>query len=164
MPTPPVGSWRGGSTLTDSGCSGCRSGSLTVWSEVLGDVPDARVDAVIQSDGTTFVPDDDLAAIGFPVLVAHSDVDPVFPYGEVVARYDELPGPKYLLTLHGAGHATVAENTDTPADEHYQQVTTVFWDRTLGDRPDEPFPAPIDGVTSFVEGPRPDPRPLPGTR
>jgi hypothetical protein len=66
--------------------------------------------------------------------------------------------------LHGAAHATVAEDTDTPADEVFQQATTAFWDRTLGDRPDVPFPPSIAGVASFVEGARPMPSTLPATR
>ena len=107
------------------------------------------------------MPDDRLAGIGFPVLVAHSDTDPIFAYADVVADYDALPGSKYLLTMHGAPHAAVAENTDTPADETYQQATAAFWDRTLGGRAETPFPPPLEGITSFVEGDR---GALPGTR
>ena len=136
------------------GLFGLSLGSLTVWSAALASPPDERVDALVQSDGVTLVADDRIGTVGFPVLVAHSDVDLVFPYADVLSRYDALPGPKYLLTLHGAAHAAVAENTDTPADVAYQLATTAFWDRTLGGRPDAPFPAPVEGVTSFVDGQR----------
>ena len=98
----------------------------------------------------------------FPVLVAHSDTDPIFPYTDVVARYDELPGPKVLVTLFGAGHATVGEDTPTPADAVYRELTTAFWDRTLGGQPDRALPASIDGVAAIVDGDRP--MELPPTR
>jgi hypothetical protein len=113
-----------------------------------------------KSDGVTYVPPERFGEIWFPVLVAHSDTDGVFAYPDVVAAYDRLPGEKYLLTMHGAVHATVAEDTATPADATYQQTTTVFWDRTLRGRVGAPFPAQLEGVTSFVEGGRA----LPGTR
>ena len=134
------------------GLFGLSLGALTVWTTVTDDP--TGIDALIQSDGATLVPDDRLAGISLPVFVAHSDTDPIFPYADVLARYDALPGPKYLLTLHGAPHAAVAENTDTPADDAYQQATAAFWDRTLGGRPDAPFPPAVEGVTSFVEGDR----------
>lgn len=145
------------------GLFGLSLGSLTVWSAVFDEPGETRVDALIQSDGTTLVTDDRIGDIRFPVFIAHSDTDPIFSYADLLARYDALPGAKYLLTLHGAAHAAVAENTDTPADDTYQQATTAFWDRTLGARPDAPFPPSLDGVTSFVEGPRPRGT-LPGTR
>ena len=146
------------------GLFGLSLGSLTVWTEVFDDPPDMRVDALIQSDGTTLVADERIGAVELPVFVAHSDVDPIFPYADVLARYDTLPGPKFLLTMHGAAHAAVGEDTDTPADDIYRQATTVFWNRTLGARPDEPFPPSVPGVASFVEGQRVNDSLLPGTR
>ena len=140
------------------GLYGMSLGSLTVWGAAIGPVPD--IDALVQSDGATLV--DDVAAVPFPVFVAHSDVDPVFAYADVVADYDELPEPKYLLTLHGAGHATVGEDTVTAADEMYRQATTAFWDRTLRGDVTAPFPESIEGVATLVAGARPDV--LPGTR
>ena len=97
----------------------------------------------------------------FPVFVAHSDVDPIFAYADVVADYDALAGPKYLLTLHDAVHATVGEDTVTAADVVYRQATTVFWDRTLRGLA-TPLPDSIEGVAALVEGSRPEV--LPGAR
>jgi len=134
------------------GLYGLSLGSLSVWSAV-GEPTGGRIDALIQSDGQTLTAD--IGAVAFPVLVAHSDVDPIFPYADVVARYDEMPTPKFLLTLPGAAHAVVGEDTETPADELYRQVTTAFWDRTLGGRPDAAFPASVEGVAVLVEGERP---------
>ena len=143
------------------GLFGLSFGSLTVWGEVLGPTPDPRVDAVVQSDGATLV--DDIGAVPFPVFVAHSDVDPIFPYADVVAAYDELPGPKYLLTLHAAVHATVGEDTVTPADEMYRQATTVgSGNDTLRGDAAAPFPDSLEGVAAtLVSGARPEL--LPGT-
>lgn len=146
------------------GLYGLSLGSLSVWSAVFDEPSDPPIDALIQSDGTTLGTPEQIVTVPFPVLVAHSDVDSIFPYADVLAGYDLLPGPKFLLTLHGAQHATVGENTATPADEAYRQVTTAFWDRTLGGRPDTPFPLPIAGTTSFLDGPRGRPTTLPATR
>lgn len=134
------------------GLFGLSLGALTVWSAI-AEPAGARIDAVIQSDGTTLAAD--RGAVAVPVFVAHSDVDPIFPYDDVVAAYDQLPTPKFLLTLPGAAHAVVGEDTVTPADELYRQATTAFWDRTLAGRPDAPFPASVEGVAVLVEGDRP---------
>ena len=74
------------------GLFGLSLGSLTVWSEVFDDPSDPPIDALIQSDGTTLAEPEQIATIGFPVLVAHSDVDPIFPYADVLTKYDLLPG------------------------------------------------------------------------
>ncbi len=151
------------------GLFGLSLGSMTVWTAIAdaanGDAEGAiEIDGLIQSDGFTLVDDDRLGDIGFPVFVAHSDVDPIFPYADTLTRYDALSAPKYLLTLHGAGHATVGENTITPADDIYRRATTAFWDRTLGARPEQPFPTDVAGVTTFVDGTRSAGGSLPGAR
>jgi len=137
------------------GLFGLSLGSLTVWTAVLGDNPtDHPVDALIQSDGGFPGETPRLADLPFPVFVAASDVDPIFPPDVVLPQFDVMSSPKFMLVLHGAAHAAVGENTITAADEAYRVATTVFWDRTLGGRPDQPFPDSIviDGVTSFIDG------------
>lgn len=134
------------------GLFGLSLGALTVWTTLFGPCcGDHRVDALIQSDGAIPFPIERLAEVTFPVLIAHSDVDRIFPYELTRAEFDALPAPRYLMTLHGALHAAVAEDTVTPADLALQQATTVFWDRHLRDRPATEFPATvqIEGVTSF---------------
>ena len=71
-----------------------------------------------------------------------------------------------MLVLHNAIHATVGENTDTPADEAFQDATTVFWDRTLGGQPNKPFPPSVvvPGVTTLEFGGAPSSAELPNTR
>lgn len=137
------------------GLFGLSLGSLTVWTTVLGpDATETRVDALIQSDGAFPGGTPLLAGVPFPVFVAISDVDGLFPPDVVMPQYATLPSPKFMLVLHGAMHATVGENTPTPADEAYRVATTVFWDRYLGGQSDEPFPTSIviDGVTTFIDG------------
>jgi dienelactone hydrolase len=134
------------------GLFGLSLGSLTVWNTVLGDCcGDDRIDALIQSDGFFPFPDALLTTVPFPVMFAHSDTDTAFDYGLVRDEYATIGDSAVMLTLHDALHATVGENTDTPADSAYQDATTVFWDRTLGATPDEPYPAGVDvpGVTTL---------------
>jgi dienelactone hydrolase len=136
------------------GLYGLSLGALTVWSTVSrSGFAESGVDALIQSDGGF---PGDLAALSdvtFPVFIAHSDIDPVFPAERVLRQFDALPAPKFLLVLHGAIHAAVGENTPTPADQAYRVATTVFWDRYLGGAVDAPFPPSIviGGVTTFVD-------------
>ncbi len=138
------------------GLYGLSMGSLTVWTTVLGpDATETRVDALMQSDGGFPGEADRLAAVTFPVFMAQSDAERgPFDPAVVIPQYRAIPTEKYMLIMHGAVHATVAENTPTPADEAYRIATTVFWDRTLGGEPEVPFPDSIviDGVTTLVRG------------
>lgn len=138
------------------GLFGLSLGSLTMWSTMFESCCETeRIDAVIQSDGAFPLPPKRLRQVTYPVMIAHSDADPFFSYDTIRAEYERLPGPAFLLTLFGASHATVGENTVTPADEAYRQATTVFWDRYLGGRPDTEFPdtVTIDGVTRLEASP-----------
>jgi dienelactone hydrolase len=138
------------------GLYGLSMGSLTVWTTVLGpDATETRIDALMQSDGGFPGEADRLTAVTFPVFMAQSDAERgLFDPAVIIPQYQAIPTTKYMLIMHGAVHATVAENTPTRADEAYRVATTVFWDRHLGSKPDEPFPDSIiiNGVTTFVEG------------
>jgi dienelactone hydrolase len=140
------------------GLYGLSLGALTVWAAALHTQLNGGIDALVQSDGG--FPGDiaELADVPFPVFVAHSDVDPLFPADQLLREYATLPAPKQLLILHGADHAAVGENTITPADDAYRVATTVFWDRYVGGVPGAAFPPSIvvDGVTSFYDGTNPD--------
>ena len=135
------------------GLYGLSLGSLTVWSTVSRNgFAHSRVGAMVQSDGG--FPGDlgMLSDVPFPVLIAHSDVDPVFPADRILREFEVLPAPSFLLLLHGLAHAAAGENTPTAADEAYRAATTIFWHRYLGGREREPFPddVAIDGITTFV--------------
>lgn len=147
------------------GVFGLSLGSITMWTTLLGDCcNESRVDALIQSDGAPLastdalapIPPNQLADLPLPVMLAHSDADTTLPYADVHVEFEALPGETVFLTLHGFAHATVAENTETPADDAFREATTIFWDRHLGDQPEAPFPATVelDGVTT-LEPPRP---------
>lgn len=147
----PSGSVSGRVDADHIGLYGLSLGSLTVWGTLLrGCCPD-RIDAVVQSDGASTADAQLLADAGIPVMLAHSDTDGVFPYAGIRAELRALKRPKYLLSLHGAVHATVGENTPTPADE----ASTVFWRRHLAGEAGTRFPDSIriDGVTSFEARP-----------
>ena len=138
------------------GLFGLSMGSLTVWTTVLGpDATENRVDALMQSDGGFPGEADRLTTVTFPVFMAQSDAERgLFDAAVIMPQYHAIPTAKYMLIMHGAVHASVAENTPTRADNAYRVATTVFWDRHLGGEPAEPFPdsITIDGVTTFVEG------------
>jgi dienelactone hydrolase len=136
------------------GLYGMSIGALTVWAASERNALSGEVDALVQSDGGYPGDAASLADVEFPVLIAHSDIDPIFPAEARLREFGELPAPKFLLVLLGAEHAAVAENTPTAADEAYRVATTVFWDRYVAGRVDEEFPPSIviDGVTNFVDG------------
>jgi dienelactone hydrolase len=136
------------------GMYGLSLGSLTVWSTVSrAGFADSGVAALIQSDGG--FPGDLglLSGVTFPVFIAHSDVDPIFPADDILREFEALPAPRFLLILHGAAHAAGGENTPTPADTAYRLATTTFWNRYLRGADDASFPQTItiDGVTTFVD-------------
>ena len=66
-----------------------------------------------------------------PLLIAHSDTDPVIPYASALAAFKAAPAPAWFVTLHGASHATQWENDVTPYDHIAEQITSDFWDATL---------------------------------
>jgi dienelactone hydrolase len=66
-----------------------------------------------------------------PLLIAHSDTDPVIPYASAVAAFESAKAPVWFVTLHGASHASEWENDVTPYDHLAEQITTDFWDATL---------------------------------
>jgi dienelactone hydrolase len=136
------------------GLYGMSIGALTVWAASEREALAGRVDALLQSDGGYPGDAASLVDVEFPVLIAHSDADPIFPAEARLREFGELPAPRFLLVMLGADHAAVAENTPTPADEPYRIASTVFWDRYVAGRADTEFPPSIviDGVTNFVDG------------
>ncbi len=68
---------------------------------------------------------------GLPLLIMHADEDFSLPYEEAVAAYTSAIGPKYLVTIHEAVHASPYENDPDPADGMVTATTIAFWDRYL---------------------------------
>ena len=58
--------------------------------------------ALIQSDGGFPGEIERLADVTFPVFMAQSDVDALFPPETVMPQFAAIPTPKYLLVLHDA--------------------------------------------------------------
>jgi pimeloyl-ACP methyl ester carboxylesterase len=66
-----------------------------------------------------------------PLLIAHSDADPSIPYTSAQAAFRAARPPVWLVTLHGASHATQWEDAPTPYDAVAERLTVDFWDATL---------------------------------
>ncbi len=122
------------------GVSGLSLGGVTTYGMAFDDCcRDHRVTAAMVLDGRQ-VPFS--AATGgttrldghVPLLIAHSDTDPVLPYSLARAAYDEASAPVWLVTLHGASHASQWENDPTPFDGIGERLTVDFWDATLRGR------------------------------
>jgi dienelactone hydrolase len=111
------------------GAGGLSLGGLTTY--LLAYDPccrDARLDAVAVLDGIR----PNVALDGHaPLLIAHSDTDPVIPYSTARAAYDGAAAPVWLVTFHGASHASQWEDDVTPYDAIAERVTTDFWTGTL---------------------------------
>ena len=67
-----------------------------------------------------------------PLLIAHSDSDPVIPYSSARAAFDAARAPAWLMTFHGASHASQWEDDITLYDQIAEQTTTDFWKGTIG--------------------------------
>jgi dienelactone hydrolase len=85
-----------------------------------------------------------------PVLFGQSDADTVNPYGLGLAAYQQAPGPRFLLVLHGADHLSPFAG-QTPWAPVVDRVTIDFLDRYLAGRaaPLEPD-GTVAGVSTLV--------------
>jgi dienelactone hydrolase len=71
-----------------------------------------------------------------PLLIVHGDQDPALRYELAVDAYESAAAPVSFVTLIGAAHAPAFENDVTPHDAMVEQLTTDFWDATIGGDPD----------------------------
>jgi dienelactone hydrolase len=111
------------------GAAGLSLGGLTVYLLVYSECcRDRRFDAIEVLDGIR--PNVQLDG-HVPLLIAHSDTDPVIPYSTARAAFTAASPPAWLVTLHGASHASEWEDDVTPYDHIAEQVTTDFWDATI---------------------------------
>src|SRR5262249_18975147 len=94
------------------GAGGLSLGGITTYLLVYGNCcRDSRFGAAEVLDGA---PPNDIALDGHaPLLIAHSDTDPVLPYSTARAAYDQAQPPVWLETLHGASHASQWEDDVT---------------------------------------------------
>ena len=120
------------------GVAGLSLGGATTYGVAFNDccLDDRPIAAMVLdgarlSTGGTFHMDS-----GLPLLIMHADEDFTLPYDEAVNAYTSAIGPKYLVTIHEAVHASPYENDPDPADEMVTATTIAFWDRWLKDDPD----------------------------
>ena len=111
------------------GAGGLSLGGLTTYMLVYGKCcRDLPIDAVEVLDG---IPSADRVDGHVPILIAHSDTDPTIPYSLARDAFAGANAPAWLVTLHGALHASQWENDTTPFDHIAERLTTDFWDATL---------------------------------
>lgn len=121
------------------GAAGLSLGGLTTYGVTFDDCcREPRFDAALVLDGFAAPlggAGDQLRLDGhIPLLIAHSDSDPAIPYSSARTTYDRADAPVWLVTLHGASHATQWENDPTPYDAIGERLTVDFWDATLRGR------------------------------
>jgi dienelactone hydrolase len=134
------------------GASGLSLGGLTTYMLVYSECcRDQRIDAVAVLDGIR--PDAPLDG-HVPLLIAHSDTDPTIPYSSAREAFNAASAPAWLVTLHGASHASQWEDDITRFDHIAETITTDFWDATLN-RESQAFArlqqdATVPGLSSIV--------------
>lgn len=111
------------------GAAGLSLGGITTFNLVYGDCcRDARVTAamVLNTVRPGVVVDGHV-----PLLIAHSDTDPLLPYASALQAFADAEPPVWLHTFYGASHASQWEDDVTPYDALAEQVTLDYWNATL---------------------------------
>ena len=130
------------------GVSGLSLGGTTVYGVGFNSCcRDQRISAVVvmnglplEFDGGSFPYED------IPLMLSLSRDDPIVPYDQAIAPYEEASGPKVLMTLDSDGHFEPYEDVASPHDEVVAEATTAFWNAHLRDDPDA-----IDRLVAAVE-------------
>lgn len=88
-----------------------------------------------------------------PLLIVHGDADPALNHRLAEEAYAQAASPVWFVTLLGASHAPAFENDVTPHDAMVEQLTTDFWDATIGGDPNALTPfaqhAVVDGLSTL---------------
>jgi len=121
------------------GAAGLSAGGWTTYQVgVNQSVRDDRISAAAVFAGAFSSEIEFVAEDGLPVLVMQGDVDPLISVDVAEAAYDSLSSPRYLVVLHGGGHAGPFEDADDAfepkVDGHDDLIlasTVAFWDRYL---------------------------------
>ena len=122
------------------GAAGHSAGGFTTYRVAVDQEsrdPRFRAAVVMSAAGNTLSDATLVKADGLPVMLLHGDKDPLIDPKSVVATYDALGPPRYLVTLHGAGHAGEFEDPGgfepkVPGQDEIIRLTTIaFWDRYL---------------------------------
>lgn len=117
------------------GVSGHSLGGITAYGLVYNDCCQdgwgERIDAVTVMSGLPLDFDGSYTFEGAPLLLILTTGDPVVPYDQAVATYDDAASPKYLLRLDSAEHSAAYEDTPSDHDEVVRDATVAFWDLHL---------------------------------
>lgn len=68
----------------------------------------------------------------FPLLIVHSTTDEQLDYEFALDAFVLAAGPVWFVTLDGFNHHDPFDDAPTPVDATVEEVTTAFWDLTLG--------------------------------
>lgn len=121
------------------GAGGVSLGGATTYGVTFADCcRDRRIRAAEVLDGIVLPVGDGQGEMRLdghvPLLIAHSDTDPVLPYSGAQQTFAAAAPPVWFVSLHGASHATQWQDEPTPYDQIAIAVTTDFWNATLGGR------------------------------
>jgi dienelactone hydrolase len=90
-----------------------------------------------------------------PLLIVHGDADPALVYSNATDAYARASAPVWFVTLLGAAHAQPFEDWESDHDEMVEQLTTDWWDATIGGDPTaiERFErdAVVDGLSTLQQ-------------
>lgn len=115
------------------GLSGHSFGAGTTFGTVYGTCcQDPRIDAAIILAGFNPFGDNMDFTRELPILIVHGDNDPVLNVALDDAIYPLLAGPKWYVTFLGADHSLGFDNPAAQQHALLEQITSEFWNGTLG--------------------------------
>lgn len=123
---------------TRIGVGGHSLGGATTYGATFNDCcRDDRITAAMVLDGALLpIPGGTYRLDGHvPLLIVHGDDDDALTYDMAVDAFDQAAGPVWFVTLLGGTHAEPFEDVPSPHDELVEELTTAFWDATLGADP-----------------------------
>jgi predicted dienelactone hydrolase len=116
------------------GVAGHSLGAASVYGLVANSaVLDERIGAVIALSGIRldFRGGSYLSTVDTPLLAMHGTADGAIPLDVGRRGYDGWGGPRWFVTLLGAGHAAPYEDDPSPHDALVMDATTLFWNAIL---------------------------------
>jgi len=138
------------------GVAGLSLGGATTYSVAFNECcRDDRPDAAMVLAGALLPLAGDAWALDghIPLLIVHGDADPALNYSMATDAYGRAEAPVWFVTLFGGAHAQPFEDWDSDHDEMVEQLTTDWWDATIGGDPTaiERFEqdAVVDGLSSL---------------
>jgi predicted dienelactone hydrolase len=119
------------------GAGGLSLGGGTTYSVAFSDCcRDERITAAEVLAGARFPLAGEMTLDGHvPLLIVHGDQDPALRHQLAAEAYNLAEPPVWFVTLVGGSHAPPFENDITPYDAMVEQLTTDFWDATIGGDP-----------------------------